>query len=125
MTLMIEIPLKGIPTLNEHDNANRRNRFAGAGLKKKATAICAVHIKKAMNKGLVFSKEPVDLQFNWHLKDRRKDKDNVAFIKKYIFDGMIDAGLLENDGWKQIGNWQENFYIDKKNERVEIKELIT
>ena len=117
----IVIPLKGIPSLNEHDNANRSNRFGGASMKKKATNLCATYVKKAMNEGFKLGKQPTDFEFTWYLKNKRKDKDNVAFAKKYIFDGMVDAGLIENDGWKQIGNWKEKFDVDKEFERVEIK----
>lgn len=119
----IVIPLKGIPTLNEHDKANRGNKYGGASMKKKATNICAVYVKQAMNKGFNFEDLPVNLKFDWYVKNRRKDKDNIAFAKKYIFDGMVQAGLIDNDGWKQIGDWEESFEVDKEFERVEIKEL--
>ena len=90
-------------------------------MKKKATSLCATYVKKAMNEGFELEKQPADFEFTWYLKNKRKDKDNVAFAKKYIFDGMVDAGLIENDGWKQIGNWKEKFDVDKEFERVEIK----
>lgn len=92
-------------------------------MKKKATSLCATYVKKAMNEGFELVKEPSNFEFVWYLKNRRKDKDNVAFAKKYIFDGMVQAGLIDNDGWKQIGNWKEKFEVDKEFERVEIKEL--
>ena len=112
-----------MPTLNEHDNANRANRFGGASMKKKATNLCATYVKKAMNEGFELMNQPCDFEFVWYLKNRRKDKDNVSFAKKYILDGMVDAGLIENDGWKQIGDWKERFELDKEFERVEIKEI--
>lgn len=119
----IVIPLKGIPTLNEHDNENRGNRYGGASMKKNATNICRVYIRQAINQGFAFKTFPVNLRFAWYVKDRRKDKDNIAFAKKYIFDGMVDAGLMSNDGWKQVGNWLEVFEVDKEFERVEITEV--
>ena len=119
----IVIPLKGIPTLNEHDNANRSNRFGGATMKKNATNLCATYVRQAMNKGFELGELPVNLKFDWYVKDRRKDKDNISFAKKYIFDGMIQAGLLQNDGWKQIGDWEETFDVDKEYERVEISAI--
>ena len=119
----IVIPLEGIPTLNEHDNANRANRYGGASMKKKATSLCATYVKKAMNEGFEIEKQPTNFEFDWYLKNRRKDKDNVAFAKKYIFDGMVSAGLMDNDGWKQIGFWAEDFHVDKEFERVEITEI--
>ena len=119
----IVIPLKGIPTLNEHDNENRGNRFGGAKMKKNATHICKVYVKDAMNKGFKLEKLPANLRFTWYAKNKRKDKDNIDFAKKYIFDGMVDAGLIDNDGWKQIGDWLETFEVDKDFERVEITEI--
>lgn len=119
----IVIPLKGIPSLNEHDNANRSNRFGGASMKKKATSLCATYVKKAMNEGFSINEQPADLKITWYAENRRKDKDNIAFAVKYIFDGMIDAELLENDGWQQIGDWENVFEIDKEYPRVEIEEI--
>lgn len=116
----ITIPLNVLPSLNEHDNANRGNRYGGASMKKKATYACEIYTKNAMNLGFTLEQQPADFIFKWYAKDRRKDKDNLSFAKKYIFDGMVNAGLIENDGWKQIGNWEDIFLIDKENPRVEI-----
>lgn len=66
---------------------------------------------------------PVDLRFDWYAGDKKTDKDNIAFQRKFIFDGFIKSGLLKNDGWKQIGNWEDYFYIDKENPRVEISQI--
>lgn len=118
----IVIPLKGIPSLNEHDNANRANRFSGASMKKNATNLCAAYVKQAMNKGFVIKEQPADLKIVWYAENRRKDKDNIAFAVKYIFDGMVNAGLISNDGWQQIGDWENAFEIDKEDPRVEIIE---
>lgn len=120
---MIIIPLDVLPSLNEHDNANRANRFGGASMKKKATYACEIYTRNAMNEGFKLEKAPANLKLTWYAKDRRKDKDNIAFAVKYIFDGMVNAGLIENDGWKQIGNWVNIFEVDKENPRVEIEEV--
>ncbi len=121
---MIVIPTKELPSLNKHDNANRGNRFGGASMKKKATKHCETFVKMAMNEGYKLETAPADFTFTWYAKDRRTDKDNLAFAVKYIFDGMVQAGLIENDGWKEIGNWDYEFEVDKANPRVEIKEII-
>lgn len=120
---MIIIPLDVLPSLNEHDNANRANRFGGASMKKKATYACEIYTRNAMNEGFKLEKAPANLKITWYAKDGRKDKDNIAFAVKYIFDGMVNAGLIENDGWKQIGNWVNIFEVDKENPRVEIEEV--
>ena len=76
-----------------------------------------------MNEGFSINEQPADLKITWYAENRRKDKDNIAFAVKYIFDGMIDAELLENDGWQQIGDWENVFEIDKEYPRVEIEEI--
>lgn len=118
----IVIPLKGIPTLNEHDNANRANRYGGASMKKKATNLCATYVKKAMNEGFEFGEMPVKLSFDWYCNSRRVDPDNRAFSRKYIFDGMQKASLIKNDNWKFTTHWTDTFLVDKDNPRVEVYE---
>lgn len=116
----IIIPISGLMTLNQYTNENRRNRFSGAKKKKEATLICTIHTQKAMREGFSLDGLPTDFTFNWYAKNKQTDKDNIAFMRKFIFDGFIQAKLLENDGWKEIGNWQDRFHVDKDNPRVEI-----
>lgn len=112
--------------LNRYVNAERSNRFQAAKIKKENTYRCAVAIKAAMNEGLkIYDEElPLDFRFRWYVPNKRKDKDNIAFAKKFILDGMLQSGLIENDGWKQVGNFKDEFYVDKENPRVVI-ELVT
>ena len=121
--MKIIIPTSGLMTLNQYTNANRSNRFGGAKKKKEATAICALHTKKAMNEGFKLHTFPVNLQFDWYAKDRRTDPDNLAFMRKFVFDGFQDAKLIDNDNWAFTTGWTDNFHIDKDNPRVEIKEI--
>ena len=115
--IIIERPL---PTLNEYINDNRTHYHKGAKVKKNATRICQAYIQQAINKGLELPKLPMDLKFTWYVKNRRKDKDNIAFAKKFILDGMTSSGLIKNDGWAQIEGFTDTFIVDK-NERVEIE----
>lgn len=115
--IVIEGPL---PTLNEYTDDNRTHYHKGAKLKKEATYVCQVFIQQAINNGLELPKLPMDLKFTWYVKNRRKDKDNIAFAKKFILDGMITSNLIKNDGWAQIGDFTDTFIIDE-NERVEIE----
>ena len=43
------------------------------------------------------------------------------FAKKFIQDGMVQSGLLKNDGWNEIAGYVETFEIDKGNPRIEIE----
>ena len=109
--------------LNTYIKNNRANRMKGAKSKRAYTRLCAVSVKAAMNKGLEIKEDemPIDLHFKWYVPSKRKDKDNIAFGKKFILDGMLKAGLLENDGWKQIGNFKDSFYVDKEKPRVVVE----
>jgi Holliday junction resolvase RusA-like endonuclease len=62
----------------------------------------------------------VKLEITWYCKNRRKDPDNIAAAVKFIFDGLVKAGKLENDGWEENKGWTNIFKVDKKNPRVEI-----
>ena len=118
---MNKIVIKGpLPSLNEYTDDNRTHFHKGAKVKKNATRICQVYIQQAINKGLKLPKLPMDIKFTWYVKNRRKDKDNIAFAKEFVLDGMIASKLIENDGWAQIGEFRDAFEVDK-NERVEIE----
>lgn len=117
------IVIKGpLPTLNQVTNANRSHKMAGSSQKKKATARCKRYVQKAMTEGFRLKHEPADLKLTWFVKNKRKDPDNISSAVKFVLDGMVEAGLIENDGWKQIGNLHHYFKVDK-DERVEIEEL--
>jgi len=61
-------------------------------------------------------------KFTWYMCNRRTDPDNVcAFARKVILDGMQKAGIIDNDGWKQVAGFEDSFYVDKDNPRVEIE----
>jgi len=66
--------------------------------------------------------ERADFEITWYCKDRRKDPDNVSGGGiKFILDGLVKAGVLENDGWRQIKSIKHKFEVDKENPRVEVK----
>ena len=115
------IVIKGeLPTLNDYTKANRVNKYVGAQAKKLATMVCEMATKEAMSKGLTVE-TPFSITCHWYTKNNRKDHDNVAFGIKFIQDGMMAAGLMENDGPKQVGNIHHLFQVDKDNPRVEVE----
>lgn len=65
--------------------------------------------------------EKIDLDITWICKDKRKDKDNIAAGIKFILDGLVVAGVIADDGWKQVNSFKHNFKVDKYNPRVEVK----
>lgn len=62
----------------------------------------------------------VMIVFRWIEKNKQRDKDNIAFAKKFILDSMQEWGIIPNDGWDQILGFVDEFYVDKKNPRVEV-----
>lgn len=68
-------------------------------------------------------RDRVWVAFEWREKDRRRDPDNIAAAKKFILDAMVTAGVIENDGWKQISGWSDRFSIDKKHPGVAVEVL--
>lgn len=110
-----------LPGLNELIEAERRNRFIGAKLKKQYEAVV---MRAARSLGNVEFEEPVYMVYHWYEKDRRRDKDNIcAFGRKVIQDALVKARFLKNDGWKNIAGFEDRFYVDKDKPRVVVEIL--
>lgn len=104
----IFIPLR-FPGLNEYIDAERSNRHIAAKMKKEFTAAAALYLRSAPH-----STAPVDVYFTWYEKTRRRDKDNVAFAKKFILDGMQAAGILPKDDNRYINSLHDAFVYGGK-----------
>lgn len=60
--------------------------------------------------------------YRWYEKDKRRDLDNVSsFGRKVIQDALVYTGVIQNDGWKEITGFSDEFYVDKKNPRIEVE----
>lgn len=101
--------------LNKYINAERTNRFMAAKLKKDMTALFEREF---------INHEPINgrfaMSFNWYMKNKRKDPDNIAFQKKFILDGMIKAGVIQNDNINTVIGFCDNFIV-KGHEGVKIE----
>jgi hypothetical protein len=52
--------------------------------------------------------------FIWVERGRRRDPDNItAGGRKIILDGLVRAGVLPDDRWKQILGWKDDFAVNK------------
>lgn len=99
------ITIKGqLATLNEHDGANRGNKFGGAKLKQTMTDLVAWQVK-----GQKITR-PCILTFHWYYSTRH-DFDNIRFAAKYILDGLVKAEVLPNDNQQWILGFGGDMFI--------------
>lgn len=94
-------------TLNEYISAERANKFAASQIKKRETYAAEL----AASGKQLRTVYPVDVVFQWFVKSTRTDPDNIAFGAKFILDGFVKAGLLENDSWKFIKSISHEFNV--------------
>lgn len=105
------------PSLNEYYKAN----FQAANTLKqtwKEFVIWLVNELKLNN----FHISQCEIKYTTFFKtNRRHDPDNVS--PKFVLDGFVEAGLLEDDDYKHIVSLITKCEIDKENPRMEF--LIT
>lgn len=113
---MIKLIIPGeMPGMNEIIAAAKWHHMQYAEMKKTNTSIVAWPAKKLPKMGRVF------LKITWYCKNRKKDPDNIAAAVKFIWDGLVEADVIKNDGWLENGGWSNKFEIDKENPRIEVK----
>lgn len=62
--------------------------------------------------------------FMWAESDRRRDPDNITGGgHKIIFDALVGAGFIDNDGWKHVHGFADYWLVD--NERPGVLVMIT
>jgi|SRR6056297_2387254 len=76
----------------------------------------------AQQQGIKFF-EKVKLNITYYMKNKKKDPDNLCAAKKFILDGLVKAGVLEDDNWDIVKEFNETWEVDRENPRVEIELL--
>lgn len=108
-----------LPTENDYIKENRANPYKGAKFKRKYQNLCICFIKSQLRN--VKITRPVQLNYTWFEKNKRRDLDNIAgFGHKIIQDALVEAGVLQNDGWNEIYHFTDTFLVDKKNPRIRL-----
>lgn len=112
------------PSLNDYVSANRGNRYTGASFEKKwvGMAVSQIHEQKTRKHS-----KPVEITFHYFERDRRRDLDNIEYVRKPILDALVRTGVLHNDNQKYVvGFGKPVFDVDAKDPRVEvfIKEVV-
>ena len=88
-----------LPGLNEYIDAERsyKGKYKAASMKRQAQNVIGYMIRTQL-RGVRFTR-PVVIRYLWVEPSRRRDKDNIAFAKKFIQDALVETGVLRNDGW--------------------------
>ena len=110
MTYRLVIP-GALPGLNEYIRAERTNRHIAAKLKKETQKVISGYITQQLRGVHIY--EPVFMAYTWVERDRKRDKDNISFAKKFIQDALVGARVLKNDGWAEIAGFSDSFKVDK------------
>lgn len=119
MNQTFEIPFR-LPSLNEYVNANRRNRYAGAKLKKDIERDICFAIKAAKLQPVT---GPCIVKMTFTEPNRRRDVDNVESAKKYVLDALVSSGILQGDSPKYVSSAPSfTAYGDQAKVTVELQE---
>lgn len=109
-----------LDNLNDYIGAERSNRYKGAAMKTDNERIVSIFIRKCLKD--IKIRNPVIMHYRWYERNSRRDLDNISsFGRKVIQDALVKEGILENDGWKNIAGFDDQFFIDKNNPRIEVE----
>ena len=96
-----------------------RGRFMKAAATKRYRRITREAIENERIETLPWNMASVGASFYWKNKGRH-DQDNASASLKAAYDGIVDAGLLEDDDYKHMKREPPVFLVDKENPRVEL-----
>jgi len=115
---LIEFEIPGeLPTMNEIVAASKSHHLKYSTMKKRYTDLVAWSAMSARLRII----DHADFEIIWYCKNKKKDKDNIIAGQKFIFDGLVEAGVIANDGWAQIGKITHDLQVDKHNPRVVVR----
>lgn len=64
----------------------------------------------------------VRIRYRWYEENKKRDLDNVSgFGHKVIQDALTQMHVLDNDGWANIIGFEDLFFVDNKNPRIEVE----
>ncbi|MBE9226292.1 hypothetical protein IQ264_12750 [Phormidium sp. LEGE 05292] len=102
------------PTLNEIIGTARSNVYASAKEKRAWTNKIAVECF-----GRKRFPDRVWIEFVWKIKNFRRDPDNISAAAKFVMDGLVEGGIIQDDSLKFIMSPVLHWY-EKGEDLVEI-----
>lgn len=98
MIQVFQIPAR-LPSLNEMIAANRRNKYAGAKLKRDTEEFIIAQI---FAQKLAPVERPCIVHMVFNEPNRKRDADNVESAKKFILDALVRAKVIAGDSPKYV-----------------------
>lgn len=118
---------------NQYTGKIRSSRYIGNAEKKATEKTISYFIQDAKLKPVV---NKCDILIVFYEGDKRRDPDNISSSKKFIFDALVDSGILQKDGQKFVGNliniiktspikgeWYVDVYLLERLEEISEKEI--
>lgn len=110
------------PSLNEFIDANRTGKGRwnkGNHMKQRDQNIISGYIMTQLKK--IHIEKPVYLKYTYYCKNKRRDLDNISgYFHKVFQDALVHCGVIENDSWKYITGFRDDFLVDNKTPRIEV-----
>lgn len=103
MIQMFSIPFRLIG-LNEYTKMCRGNMYAA----NKEKQDIEIQIMSCL-RGMKQCSKPVTISFTWYEKNKKRDKDNVCFAKKFILDALQKANIIKNDNNGCVVGFSDDF----------------
>ena len=106
------------PNWNQYINAERANKHKANNIKQEEKRIAKLFARGKKYTG----KYPIELILRPYFNAFRQDLDNFRY--KGLLDGLVTAGVIENDNLRHIQKITlEPIFTDKIGVEIEIKEL--
>ncbi len=97
--------------------ASRRMMFARAAAIKAYRRVAMRAIETERIETMPWEKVTIEVLF-YFVHSRRRDPDNAMGSLKAAYDGIVDAGLVEDDDSKHMERKEPIFRVDRKYPRV-------
>lgn len=115
-SVKVVIPGK-FETLNAFIDKNRRGKGkwnSGNEMKRDDQRLIQYYLPRVKFKKIF-------LEYHYFEPNARRDKDNVSgYFHKIFQDALVQKGIIQNDGWRNVEGWTDIFSIDQKNPRIEV-----
>jgi hypothetical protein len=122
MSLMRRVALHTvIPTANEMINIERRNKYLAAKLKATTERDLIREMIASFKTVPEETQYPVHMTYTWHRKNKRTDPSNIAWGTKYIEDALQRAGILRNDGPREVASITHQYVYGADENYVEVE----